>query len=155
MNENSKVHTCLWFEKGGLEAAKFYVSLLPDSRIESEYPAEDGKEPLTVEFTLAGAPYQILNGGDYYKLTPAASISVLTDDQEETDRLWSALLADGGEESHCGWIADRFGVTWQIAPRALVRAITSPDLVAAERARQAMMTMRKIDIATIEKAFNG
>ena len=155
MNENVKVRTCLWFEKGGFEAAKFYVSLLPDSRIDSEYPTESGKEPLTVEFTLAGAPYQILNGGDHYKLTPAASISVLTDNQEETDRLWSALLADGGEESHCGWLADRYGVSWQIVPRVLIRAVTAIDQVAAERARQAMFQMRKIDIAAIEKAFKG
>ncbi|WP_425410978.1 VOC family protein [Hyphococcus sp.] len=155
MNENSKVRTCLWFEKGGLEAAKFYVSLLPDSRIDSEYPAEPGNEPVTVEFTLAGAPYQILNGGPHYKLSPAASISVLTEDQNETDRLWSALLADGGEESRCGWLADRYGVSWQIVPKALVRAVTAKDQVAAERARQAMYDMRKIDIATIETAFNG
>ena len=155
MNETHKVRTCLWFEKGGLEAAKFYVSLVPDSRIESEYPTESGKEPLTVEFTLAGSPYQILNGGSHYKLSPAASISVLTEDQEETDRLYSALLASGGVESHCGWLDDRFGVSWQIVPKALIRAVTAKDRVAAERARQAMLKMRKIDIAAIEAAFRG
>ncbi len=155
MNEESKIRTCLWFEKGGLEAAKFYVSLLPNSRMDSEYPAEPGKEPITVEFTLANAPYQILNGGPHYKLTPAASISVLTEDQEETDRLWNALLANGGEESRCGWLSDRFGVSWQIVPKALMRAVTAKDQVAAERARQAMYGMRKIDIAAIEAAFNG
>jgi len=155
MNETHKVRTCLWFEKGGLEAAKFYVSLVPDSRIESEYPGESGKEPLTVEFTLAGSPYQILNGGPHYKLSPAASISVLTEDQEETDRLYSALLANGGAESHCGWLDDRFGVSWQIVPKALIRAVTAKDRVAAERARQAMLKMRKIDIAAIEAAFRG
>ncbi|GJL93151.1 VOC family protein [Hyphococcus sp.] len=155
MNETSKVRTCLWFEKGGLEAAKLYVSLLPDSRIDSEYPTKTGKEPLTVEFTLAGAPYQILNGGPHYKLSPAASISVLTDDQAETDRLWNALLADGGEESHCGWLADRYGVSWQIVPKALIRAVTAKDRIAAERALQAMYKMHKIDIAAIEKALKG
>ncbi len=155
MNLQQKARTCLWFETGGLEAARFYVSLLPDSLIESEYPAEPGKEPLTVEFTLSGAPYQILNGGPHYKLTPAASISVLTEDQAETDRLWDALLADGGEESMCGWLSDRFGVSWQIVPKALMRAVRSSDRVSAERALQAMYDMRKIDIAAIEAAFKG
>jgi len=155
MNLQQKVRTCLWFEKGGLEAAKFYISLLPDSRLESEYPTEAGKEPLTVEFTLAGAPYQILNGGPHYKLTPAASVSVLTEDQAETDRLWDALLADGGEESMCGWLSDRFGVSWQIVPKALMRAVTSSDRVSAERALQAMYDMRKIDIAAIDAAAKG
>ena len=151
----SKVRTCLWFEKGGLDAALFYVSLLPDSHLESEYAARPEEEPLTVEFMLAGAPYQILNGGPNYKLTPAASISVLTEDQEETDRLWKSLLADGGEENRCAWLTDRFGVSWQIVPKALWRAVTATDQVAAERARQAMFKMRKIDIAEIENAFHN
>jgi predicted 3-demethylubiquinone-9 3-methyltransferase (glyoxalase superfamily) len=155
MTAQAKVRTCLWFEKAGLEAAKFYVSLLPDSRIDSEYPTEAGKEPITVEFTLAGAPYQILNGGPHYKLSPAASISVLTDDQEETDRLWNALLADGGEESMCGWLSDRFGVSWQIVPERLPQLLSADDKAAAGRAREAMMKMQKIDIAALEAAFNG
>lgn len=153
MNAQPKVRTCLWFEKGGLDAARFYVSLLPDSRIDGDHAP--GARPLTVEFTLAGAPYQIINGGPHYKLSPAASISVLTEDQTETDRLWNALVADGGEESMCGWLVDRYGLSWQIVPKALMRAVTAKDAAAAERARQAMFKMRKIDIAAIEAALNG
>jgi predicted 3-demethylubiquinone-9 3-methyltransferase (glyoxalase superfamily) len=147
-----RVRTCLWFDGNGHEAARFYVSLLPDSRIESEWR---GDPPLVVMFTLAGAPMMILNGGPHYKLNPAASISVLTKDQAETDRLWDALIADGGEESMCGWLVDRFGVSWQITPEVLMRMQESEDQVAAERARQAMYKMRKIDIAVLEAAFNG
>jgi predicted 3-demethylubiquinone-9 3-methyltransferase (glyoxalase superfamily) len=147
-----KVRTCLWFEKDGHIAARFYVSLLPDSRIENDWL---GDPPMVVEFTLAGAPMMILSAGPHYKLSPAASISVLTKDQEETDRLWHALLADGGEESMCGWLTDRFGVSWQITPEALIKMQTSADQVAAERARQAMYKMRKIDIATLETAYRG
>lgn len=155
MNEPHKIRTCLWFEKAGLEAAKLYVSLLPDSFIEGDFSFEPQGEPLTVNFTLAGAPYMILNGGPHYKLTPAASISVTTEDQDETDRLWNALLAGGGQESMCGWLVDRFGVSWQIVPRALMRALSAKDREAANRARDAMMTMRKIDIAALEAAFKG
>lgn len=153
MTAKPKVRTCLWFEKNGLEAARFYVSLLPDSGLEKHYAA--GAEPITVEFRLAGAPYQILNGGPHYKLSPAASISVTTEDQAETDRLWSALVADGGAESMCGWLADRFGVSWQIVPRQLIRMLTDSDRQAAARAQEAMMRMKKIDIAAIEAAFSG
>ena len=153
MTAKPKVRTCLWFEKNGLEAARFYVSLLPDSGLEKDYAA--GAEPITVEFRLAGAPYQILNGGPHYKLSPAASISVTTEDQAETDRLWSALVADGGAESMCGWLADRFGVSWQIVPRQLIRMRTDSDRQAAARAQEAMMRMKKIDIAAIEAAFSG
>lgn len=147
-----KVRTCLWFDGNGHEAARYYVSLLPDSRIENEW---QGDPPLVVDFILAGAPMMILNGGPHYKLTPAASISVLTKDQAETDRLWNALLDGGGEESMCGWLTDRFGVSWQITPEALMNMQVSEDQIAAERARQAMYTMRKIDIAALESAFNG
>jgi predicted 3-demethylubiquinone-9 3-methyltransferase (glyoxalase superfamily) len=147
-----KVRTCLWFDGNGHEAARFYVSLLPDSFIETEWR---GDPPLVVMFTLAGAPMMILNGGPHYKLTPAASISVLTKDQAETDRLWDALLEGGGEESMCGWLVDRFGVSWQITPEVLMRMQESEDQVAAERARQAMYKMRKIDIAALEAAFRG
>lgn len=147
-----KVRTCLWFDSNGHEAARYYVSLLPDSRIESEWR---GDPPLVVTFTLAGAPMMILNGGPHYKLNPAASISVLTKDQAETDRLWTALLAGGGEESMCGWLVDRYGVSWQITPEVLMRMQVSEDQIAAERARQAMYKMRKIDIATLDAAFRG
>lgn len=150
-----KVRTCFWFQKGGVEAAKFYVSLLPDSRIDAVFEHGNAADPMVVEFTLGGAPMMILTAGDMYKLTPAASISVLTKDQAETDRLWSALLDGGGQESMCGWLEDRFGVAWQIVPEVLPRLINDADRAAGTRAQQAMMTMRKIDIAGIEAAFAG
>ena len=144
----SKVRTCLWFEKNGLEAARFWCSLLPDSAVEGEVG------PLIVEFTLAGAPMMILNGGPHYKLNPAASIAVLTEDQAETDRLWEALL-DGGQAMQCGWLTDRWGVSWQIAPKQLPQMTTGPDREAAARVRQALMKMVKIDLPTLEAAFRG
>lgn len=150
-----KVRTCLWFDGNGHEAAAHYVSLLPDSCIDLEVRPDPNGAPLVVEFTLAGAPMMILNGGPHYKLTPAASISVLTKDQAETDRLWAALLDGGGEESMCGWLVDRFGVSWQIIPEVLPRTLMSEDTAAAARAREAMMKMRKIDIAALEAAFRG
>ena len=151
---SSKIRTCLWFEKGGLEAARFYTSLLPNSALENDnWPGDD--EPIIVNFTLAGAPYQILNGGPHYKLSPAASISVVTKDQAETDRLWNSLTANGGEESKCGWLTDRWGVSWQIVPKALIDMQSADDQEAAERARQAMYQMNKIDIAALERAFDG
>ncbi len=149
-----KTRPCLWFEKDGLEAAKFYCSLLPNSHVEAkDWPGEP--EPIIVNFTLAGTPYQILNGGPHYKLSPAASISVITQDQAETDQLWDALTSDGGEESMCGWLTDRWGVSWQIVPKALIEMQTAEDHVAAERTRQAMYAMKKIDIAALETAFNA
>jgi predicted 3-demethylubiquinone-9 3-methyltransferase (glyoxalase superfamily) len=151
---SQKVRTCWWFNGKGLEAARHYVSLLPDSHIEGNVnPA--GGEPLVVEFTLAGAPMMILNGGPHYAQTPAASISVLTDDQTETDRLWAALREGGGTESQCGWLADRFGVSWQIVPRRLPELLSSPDRAAAGRVQAAMMKMVKIDIAALEAAAVG
>lgn len=150
----AKVRTCLWFEKGGLEAARFYTMLIPDSRVELQnWPGPD--EPIVVDFTLGGTPYQILNGGPHYTLSPAASISVLTQDQAETDRLWDALTAQGGQESRCGWLVDRWGVSWQIVPNALIQMQTSDDQDAAERARQAMYKMTKINIAALKAAFEG
>ncbi len=155
MNERPKLRTCLWFDNQGEEAAQFYVSLLPDSHIEKVYKPDPDAPALVVEFTLAGAPYMVLNGGPYYKLNPAASISVLTTDQEETDQLWSALIADGGSPSQCGWLIDKFGLSWQIIPEALPRLMGSDDRAAAQRAHNAMMKMGKIDIAALESAFNG
>lgn len=149
-----KVRTCLWFDGKAREAAAFYVSLLPDSRIDADYPADE-TDAMVIEFTLAGAPMMILNGGPMYKPSPAASISVLTDDQAETDRLWAALVADGGEESMCGWLIDRYGVSWQIVPRRLVALIHHESRDAAARAQEAMMQMKKIDIAALEAAFNA
>ena len=127
---------------------------MPDSNMaEDKWWGED--EPIIVNFVLAGTPYQIINGGPHYKLSPAASISVLTKDQQETDRLWEALLTNGGEESMCGWLADRWGVSWQIVPERLIEMQTSDDQEAAERARQAMYQMKKIDIAALEAAFRS
>lgn len=151
----SKVRTCLWLERHGLEAAKFYVSLLPWSAIDAVYPHGNPDDPMIVEFTLHGAPMMILSAGPHYRLSPAASISVLTKDQDETDMLWSALIADGGEESMCGWLTDRWGVSWQIVPEVLPRLLGAPDRMAAERAQAAMMKMGKIDIAVVQKAFDN
>ncbi|MCI5048346.1 MAG: VOC family protein [Aquisalinus sp.] len=150
-----KVRTCWWFNGNGLEAAKFWCSLVPDSEIDADFFPQDGKEPMVVEFTLGGAPMMILNGGDMFKVNEAASISILTDDQAETDRLWDALTADGGAESMCGWLKDKYGVSWQIVPRRLIELSNAPDKTAATRARDAMLKMRKIDIAGIEAAFDG
>jgi predicted 3-demethylubiquinone-9 3-methyltransferase (glyoxalase superfamily) len=151
----SKVSTCLWFDGTAEEAATFYTSLLPDSRITSIARLAPDGPALLVAFTLAGTPFQALNGGSMYKLTEAASISVATENQEETDRLWGALIADGGCESRCAWLKDRFGMSWQIVPMVLPLLIGSSDRVAANRAMQAMMGMRKIDIAALESAFRG
>ena len=153
MEFTAKVRTCLWFDGRGEEAAEFYVSLLPDSAIDAVYRPNPGAPALVVEFTLAGAPYMVLNGGPQYRHTPAASISVLTKGQEETDRLWAALTADGGQASRCGWLVDRFGVSWQIVPEALVRMLNAEDREAAGRAQSAMMEMRKLDVAAVEAAF--
>lgn len=155
MNTDRKTRTCLWFESGGEEAARFYVTLLPDSRIESIYRREPDQPALVVDFTLGGAPYQILNGGPEVSQSPAVSISVVTEDQAETDRLWDALTADGGKEDRCSWLTDRFGVSWQIVPRALIESLMSDDRAAAERAFQAMLTMNKIAVARIEAAVRG
>ncbi|OZB13278.1 MAG: hypothetical protein B7X53_16445 [Hyphomonas sp. 34-62-18] len=150
-----KVRTCFWFQAGGLKAAEFYVSLLPDSRIDAVFEHGVPQDPMVVEFTLAGAPMMILTGGPTYKLTPAASISVLTKDQAETDRLWAELLEGGGQESMCGWLEDKYGVSWQIVPEILPRLIGDEDRDAGRRAQQAMLHMRKIDIAKIKAAFAG
>lgn len=153
--EHQKLRTCLWFKEGGEKAAEFYVSLLPQSSIDKIYRPEPRVPPLVVEFTLAGAPYMVLNGGIEMQHSPAASISVLTQDQVETDRLWEDLTANGGRESQCGWVIDRFGVSWQIVPETLVRLINHQDRAAAGRAQQAMLTMKKINIAALENAFAG
>ncbi len=155
MTYRSKVRTCLWFDKAGLRPAEFYVSLLPWSAIDAIYPHGNPDDPMVVEFTLHGAPMMIMTAGPHYKLSPAASISVLTKDQDETDHLWSALIADGGAESRCGWLTDRWGVSWQIVPEALPRLLGAPDRAAAGRAQAAMMEMGKIHIATLEAAFNA
>jgi len=155
MTEQRKVRTCFWFTRRGIDAAQFYVSLLPDSQIDVVLDHGRPDDPMIVEFTLAGAPMMILTGGVMFEHSPAASISVLTKDQADTDRLWSALLADGGQESMCGWLTDRFGVSWQIVPEVLPRLFNDPDTAAASHARAAMMQMKKINIATLETAFRS
>ena len=158
MTIHPKVKTCLWYDTQALEAAEFYCSLIPDSRVDQvgRYPegqemAEAGKV-LMVEFTLAGTPYQALNGGTYFTLSEAVSVSVSTQDQAETDRLWAALTADGGAESQCGWLKDKFGLSWQIVPKRSVELITGPH---AARVWPVLMQMQKIDIAALEAAAAG
>ncbi|MFN3371381.1 MAG: VOC family protein [Sphingomonadaceae bacterium] len=151
---SAPVRTCFWLPGTGEEAARFWTSLLPDSAIEGVVAQDDGT-PLIIEFRLAGAPMMILNAGGAPPPSHAASISVLTDSQRETDRLWAALGADGGAEVACGWITDRFGVSWQIVPRRLPEMFASPDRAAAGRAFAAMQQMVKIDIAAVEAAFAG
>jgi predicted 3-demethylubiquinone-9 3-methyltransferase (glyoxalase superfamily) len=154
MEFSAKVRTCLWFDNNGHEAAEFYVSLLPNSFIENKVDPKPGEPPRVVEFSLGGAPFMILNGGPMFTPNEAASISVLTEDQEETDRLWSLLTADGGQEGRCAWLKDKYGVSWQIVPKAMPRLLSAHDKEAAGRAMRAMMNMTKIDIALLENAFN-
>jgi predicted 3-demethylubiquinone-9 3-methyltransferase (glyoxalase superfamily) len=148
MTISSAVAVCLWYDGNAEEAARLYTSLIPNSKITSV-------SPVMVTFTLDGVPFQALNGGPQFKPTEAASIVVTTKDQEETDFLWGALTADGGEEGQCAWLKDRFGVSWQIVPHILPKLLGSPDRQAAERAMQAMLQMKKIDIAALESAFKG
>lgn len=151
----NSIRTCLWFDGNGAEAAEFYVSLLPGSAIETIFSPDPTAPPLVVNFNLSGVPYQILNGGPHYTLSPAASISVTTPDQSETDRLWFALLEGGGQASRCAWLTDKFGLSWQIVPEVLPRLLSVPDKAAAERVMQAMLQMRKIEIETLESAYRG
>ena len=153
-----KIVPCLWFDGDGEEAARFYVSLLPDSRIDGVHrspvdtPSGPADSVLMVEFTLAGRSYLALNGGSAFKFDEAVSFMVMTEDQAETDRLWDALIAYGGQESACGWLKDRWGLSWQITPRRLMELTTDPNRERARAAMQAMMTMRKIDIAALDRA---
>ena len=154
----AKVRTCLWFDDQALPAAEFYCTLLPDSRIDQVGHAAEGQAlngpgtVLTVDFTLAGASFQALNGGPHFTLDEAVSISVATEDQAETDRLWQALVADGGAESRCGWLKDRFGLSWQIVPKRAIELLSGPQ---AAKAWPALMQMKRIDIAALEAAAAG
>ena len=151
---SQKVRTCLWFESDGDAAAAFYASLLPGGSIEGRHGPEDGPS-LVIEFTIADAPMMILNAAGGPGPSHAASISVLTEDQAETDALWRKLLADGGKEVFCGWLTDRWGVSWQIIPRRLPEMLSSQDREARDRAFAAMQTMIKIDLDALEAAFAG
>jgi 2-polyprenyl-6-hydroxyphenyl methylase/3-demethylubiquinone-9 3-methyltransferase len=152
---------CLWYDGTALEAATFYAATFPDSRVRAvhrapgDYPSGKQGDVLTVEFKVVGIPCLGLNGGPGFPHSVAFSFQVATDDQAETDRLWNAIVGNGGQENACGWCQDRWGLSWQITPRALSEAIADPDPVAAGRAFAAMMTMRKIDIAAIEAARRG
>lgn len=157
---SSKIAPCLWFNGEAETAATFYVSLFSDAKIGAVSRYGDGASfaagtALMVEFTLAGQRFQALNGGPHYALTEAISLSVDCADQAEVDRLWTALTSDGGAESRCGWLKDKFGVSWQIVPAALGQIMSRPDKAAAGRAMQAMMGMRKLDIAALEAAYAG
>ncbi|WP_104912190.1 VOC family protein [Pseudomonas sp. LG1D9] len=152
---------CLWFDGTALEAARFYAATFPDSTVDAvhtapgDYPAGKQGDVLTVEFTVMGIPCLGLNGGPGTQHNQAFSFQVATDDQAETDRLWQAIVGNGGEEVACGWCRDKWGLSWQITPRVLTAAIIHPDPAAAKRAFNAMMGMVKIDIASIETALKG
>ena len=157
----SKNTICLWYDGAALEAARFYAETFPDSAVGAvhhapgDYPAGQQGDVLMVQFSVMGIPCLGMNGGPAMKHNEAFSFQVSTDDQAETDRLWDAIIGNGGQASQCGWCKDRWGLSWQITPRALMAAMADPDRAAAGRAFKAMMGMTKIDIAAIEAARRG
>ena len=158
---SNKVYPCLWFNHNAEEAANFYVSLLPDSRIDAvqrspgDNPSTREGDVLIVDFTVAGQKLQGLNGGPDFKFSEAISLVIECEDQTEVDRLWETLTKDGGEPGPCGWLKDRFGLSWQIVPRELNEMLASPDKDGARRAMEAMLQMGKIDIEACRRAFRG
>jgi len=158
---NNKNRICLWYDGTAQDAAQFYAATFPDSAVNAihhapgDYPAGQEGDVLTVDFTVIGIPCIGLNGGAMFKHNEAFSFQVATDDQAETDRLWNAIIDNGGQASACGWCKDKWGVSWQISPRVLIEAVTSSDKAAARRAFKAMMNMTRIDIAAIEAAVRG
>ncbi len=161
MAQPAKNTICLWYDGTAEEAARFYAETFPDSsvgaihRAPGDYPSGKEGDVIVVLFNVRGIPCMGLNGGPTFKHNEAFSFQVATADQEETDRYWNAIIDNGGEESMCGWCKDKWGVSWQITPTALTDAMSEPDPAAAKRAFDAMMTMKKIDIATIEAARRG
>lgn len=153
----TSIRTCLWFRDGrGQEAAEFYCALIPESHVEKVFHGDAGHGPFSViDFSLGGAPYQILDAGPMFTLTEAASISVATDDQAESDRLNAALTANGGEQGHCGWLKDRYGVSWQVFPKRLTELTMSADRNVSAKAMAAMMQQMRIDLSAIEAAVRG
>ncbi len=157
----SKISPCLWFTDEAEEAAKFYVAQLPDSRIDKiqksivDTPAGKAETVLVVQFTLAGQEYMAVNGGMRFEYTPAISFKIDCADQAEVDRLWDGLSSNGGAGGQCGWLKDRYGVSWQIVPSALPRLLGGPDRDGAKRAMNAMLKMGKLDIAALQKAYDG
>jgi 2-polyprenyl-6-hydroxyphenyl methylase/3-demethylubiquinone-9 3-methyltransferase len=152
---------CLWYDGDAEEAARFYAETFPDSRVDAvhkapgDYPAGKEGDVITVDFTVMGIPCMGLNGGPAFKHNEAFSFQVATEDQEETDRYWNAIVGNGGQESMCGWCKDKWGLSWQITPIVLTEGVTDADPAVAKRVFDAMMTMKKIDIATIENARRG
>jgi 2-polyprenyl-6-hydroxyphenyl methylase/3-demethylubiquinone-9 3-methyltransferase len=161
MTKIPKNTICLWYDNDAEGAARFYAETFPDSsigalhRAPGDYPSGKEGDVLTVEFTVLGVACLGLNGGPAFRHSEAFSFQVATEDQAETDRYWNAIVGNGGQESECCWCRDKWGISWQITPIALTKAFTSPDRAAAKRAFDAMLTMRKIDIAAIEAAFHG
>lgn len=161
MHTPAKNTICLWFDRDAEEAAHFYARTFPDSSVGAilhapgDNPSGKKGAVLTVEFTVLGIPCLGLNGGPAFKQTEAFSFQVATADQAETDRYWNAIVGNGGKESACGWCKDKWGVSWQITPVVLTHALKHPDPAAAQRAFEAMMTMKKIDVAKIEAALRG
>ena len=157
----SKIAPCLWFNGEAEEAANFYASLLPDSRIDkvqrnpADGPAGKAGTVLVVQFTLAGQEYMALNGGMRFDYTPAISFKIDCTDQAEVDRLWEALSSNGGSTQQCGWVRDRYGVSWQIVPSVLPKLLGGSDAAGAKRAMQAMLGMTKLDIAELRRAYEG
>ena len=161
MTKPAKNTICLWYDKDAEDAAHFYANTFPDShvgavhRAPGDYPSGKQGDVLTVEFTVIGIPCLGLNGGPAIKHNEAFSFQVATNDQAETDRYWNAIVGNGGQEHACGWCRDKWGISWQITPVVLTQAVTGPDRAAAKRAFDAMMQMRKIDVAAIEAARRG
>lgn len=156
----SKLTPCLWFDRNAEEAANFYVSLFPDSRIDrvvrapADYPSGAAGDVLVVEFTIAGQTFTGLNGGPHFQFNEAVSFQIACEDQAEADRYTNALSAEP-EAEQCGWVKDRYGLSWQVVPTVLTRLLGDPDPLRAKRAMEAMLTMKRIDIAAIERAANG